>query len=33
MSKAPKLRYTGMSRQRGFAFFNRRKQEEKEIGI
>jgi hypothetical protein len=28
-----KSKYAGISRQRGFAFFKRRKQEEKEIGI
>jgi hypothetical protein len=30
MGKAPKVRYAGNSRQR-FAFFKRRKQEEREI--
>jgi hypothetical protein len=33
MGKKPKVRYAGILRQRGFAFFKRRKQEEKEIGI
>jgi hypothetical protein len=31
VGKAPKVRYAGISRQRGFAFFKRRKQEEREI--
>jgi hypothetical protein len=31
--ETPKVKYTGISRQRGFAFFKRRKKEEKEIGL
>jgi hypothetical protein len=31
--ETPKVKYTGISRQRGFVFFKRRKEEEKEIGI